>query len=258
MPKLHQLLAVESDLEGKYKRICEESKKVFSKPALFIGSHRKLESFEENDVKHPEENQEMTTTVYERVNYTAGAVEAYLDAIYQKEATNQVAKADLVIGDKVIIADVPATFLLALESRLKYVRGVYETMPTLGVGISWRPSESKGNGIWEMEHPEEKIKTKMTFKSQILVPAQFPKEGESGTSLPAQIEKWEEQVAVGKFVKNIWCSLITSSQKAKVLERIDNLINGAKMARQKANSTKAVTNKVGANLLNYINDGLKD
>ena len=256
MPKLHQVLAVEADLEGKYKRICMETLKVFGKPALFTGSHRKLESFEENSVDHPEEHQELTTTVAERVEYTSNGIGNYLDAVYQKEATNQTAMADLVIDGDVLLENMPATFLLALESRLKFIRGIYEAMPTLTSGVGWERSADKGDNIWDMKHPEEKIKTKLNFKSQILVPAQFPKEGESGTSLPAQIEKWEEQEPVGKFVKHIWSGMITSHQKAETLERIDKLIRGAKMARQKANSTPVVTNRVAIKLMNYINSPL--
>ena len=252
--KLHQLLAVESDKEGKYKRVCEESKKVFSKPATFYGSHRKLESFLEDDkTAYPEENQELTTTVKERMEYTGKSIADYLDVLYQKEATNQTAKADLVVDGVTIGQNLPATFLLGLEVRLKYIRGVYEAIPTLPNGIKWTESTDKGEGIWDMVHPEEKLKTKMMFKSQVLVEAKFPKEGQGGTSLPAQIEKWEEQVPVGKFVKNIWCSMITSHEKAEVLGRIDKLIQTVKKQRQQANTAPVVQGNVGQEIAKYIN-----
>ncbi|RLI66884.1 MAG: hypothetical protein DRO67_00490 [Candidatus Asgardarchaeum californiense] len=254
--KLHQLLAVESDLEGKYKRVCEESKKVFNKPAMFMGYHRSLVSFLEDDpIEYPDENQAMATTVEDRVNYTGESIASYLDALYQKEATNQNAKADLVVDGVTIGTNLPATFLLALESRLKYIRSVYETIPTLPAGVEWKPSEDKGEGVWDMVHPEEKLKTKMTFKSKVLVEAQFPPEGRSGQSLPAQIEKWEEQVPVGKFVKNVWCSMITSHEKAEVLGRIDKLIQAVKRQRQQANTEPVVKGNVGAAIVNFINGG---
>lgn len=245
MAKLHQLLAVESDLDGKFKRVCEETKKTFAKPALFTGFNRRLEVFEEDSVDWPEENQDMTTTVKDRIDYTSTSIVAYLDALYQKEATNQTAQADLIVDGTTIGTKVPATFLLGLETRLKYIRGVYEAMPTLGAGIEWKPSLDKGDGIFEMVHPEEKIKTKMTFKSQILV--------EPTEHHPAQIEKWEEQIPVGKFIKTVWTGLVTSATKAEMLGRIDKLLRAVKMARQKANSAKVVNDHIAANIMDYIN-----
>jgi hypothetical protein len=248
MARLHQILAVESDLEGKYKRTCEETKKVFGKPAMFTGSHRKLIIFDDSDTtEYPEENQAMATTVKERIDYTGTSISAYLDALFQKEATNQMAHADLIVDGVTIGNKLPATFLLALESRLKYIRSIYEALPTLQAGIEWKPSTDKGEGVWDMVHPEEKIKTKMTFKSQILVePTEFH---------PAQIEKWEEQVPVGKFVRNIWCSMITSHQKSEILGRIDKLIQATKKARQLANAQEIVKGNVGEKIIDFINNG---
>ncbi|RKZ98183.1 MAG: hypothetical protein DRQ46_02870 [Gammaproteobacteria bacterium] len=248
MAKLHQILATESDLEGKYKRTCEETKKTFGKKAMFTGGHRKLVVFDDTDkIDHPEEHQAMTTTVHERMKFTGGAISNYLDALFQKEATNQEAHADLDVDGVSIGMALPATFLLALESRLKYVRGVYEALPTLQAGVDWKPSTDKGDGIWDMVHPEEKIKTKMTFKSQILV--------EPTEHHPAQIEKWEEQVPVGKFVKHVWCSMITSHEKAEILGRIDRLLQATKQARQRANAQEIVKGNVGKSIMDFINDG---
>jgi len=246
MARLHQLLAIEADLEGKYKRICAETSKVFGKPAMFTGFHRKLELFNDADqMEYPEEHQSLTTTVNERLKYTGESISAYIDALYQKEATNQKAVADLVVNGVTIGTNLPATFLLGMESRLKYIRQMYETIPTLQAGIEWKPSTDKGDDIWEIAHPEEKLKTKMTFKSQILV--------EPTEHHPAQIEKWEEQVPVGKFVKTVWCGMVTSRRKEQLLGKIDTLIRAVKQARQKANNAELVKGNVGKAIVDFIN-----
>ena len=103
MPKLHQVLAVDADLEGQYKKICAETRKVLSKPAMFTGFNRKLEMFNDSDTTdYPAETQEMTTTVKDRLNYTGKAAAAYLDAVYQKEATNQKAVATLMVDNTIL------------------------------------------------------------------------------------------------------------------------------------------------------------
>ena len=45
-PVLHELLAVEGDLDGAHKKILEETRVTFTKRSdHFIGQHRKFESF---------------------------------------------------------------------------------------------------------------------------------------------------------------------------------------------------------------------
>ncbi len=255
MAKLHEVLAVESDLEGKYKRVCDEAKKVFKdKPSHFIGYTRELNMFSDDGIEYPVEQQEMATTVADKLGYIQGSISSYINALCQKESTNQKATAKIIIDGVELTGDLPATFLLGMESRLKYIRGVYETIPTLPVNVGWEEAPAVGESVFVTKHPEEKLKTSRTFKSKVLVPAQFPKDGERGDSLPAQIEKWEEVENVGKFVKTIWSGMMPSSKKAKMLGRIDILIKAVKQARQRANTTEVQRcGGLGGVFMDYIN-----
>jgi hypothetical protein len=246
MAKLHELLAVESDLEGKTKRLMNEGKKVFSdKPALFMGAVRVYKPFIEDGVDYPEEHQALTTTVNEKLEYINKEVIRYWDALLQKEVTNQNAIASIIIDGKIIGEDLPATFLLGLEKRLRRLREVYESIPTLAVGTEWKKDEAKGEGIWVIAHPEETLKTVRTVKSKVLY--------EATDHHPAQIDKWEENESVGKYTKTIWSGMISPAKKSKYLERIDKLIQAVKKARQRANSTDVVNKQVAKNLIDYIN-----
>jgi len=246
MAKLHELLAVEADLEGKYKRVTEETRKTFKdRPNHFIGSVRTYHPFDDDDkVDYPEEYQALATTVSERLEYTAKSVIPYFDALLQKESTNQTAKADLVVDGEVIAEGLPATFLLGMESRLKYLRGIYEQIPTLPVSVEWEKDESRGKNVYRMSHPDEKLKTAKQFKSQVLY--------EATEHHPAQIEKWDENVAVGKFVKHIWSGAISSAEKAELLGKIDKLITAVKKARQRANTTPVIKVHVGEKIMDFI------
>jgi hypothetical protein len=246
MAKLHELLAVESDLEGKTNRVMAEGKKVFSsKPALFMGAVRVYHPFVEDGVDYPEEHQALTTTVKEKLDYITKAVVQYWDALLQKELTNQKATASIIIDGEVIAEDLPATFLLGLEKRLRKLRDVYESIPTLAVGTEWKKDEAKGEGIWVVAHPEETLKTVRTVKSKVLY--------EATEHHPAQIDKWEETEAVGKYTKTIWSGMISPAEKSKYLERIDKLIQATKKARQRANTTDVVNRHVADRLIDFIN-----
>ncbi len=137
MGKLHELLAVETDLKGTFKRIVEEGIVTFSKkPDHFIGQHKKLEMFDESKQnENLEEHKELVTTVKDKLDYIQEHVVRYLDVLIQKEKTNQEATDALVVDGKILIADVPATCLLNLETELKTIRSYYEAIPTLAPGV---------------------------------------------------------------------------------------------------------------------------
>src|SRR5574343_744210 len=105
MSKLHEILAVESDLEGHYKRIVGETTNVFTKVEHFSGAHKILTMFDEarqREAEAAEVHQELTTTVKRKLSYTEDAVVRYLDVVLQKESTNQEAKADLVVDGQIL------------------------------------------------------------------------------------------------------------------------------------------------------------
>ncbi|KKL18768.1 hypothetical protein LCGC14_2472220 [marine sediment metagenome] len=245
MAKLHELLAVEPDLEGNYKKILEETKNTFTKKSdHFFGFHRRLELFGDDKHDTPEEYKEMATTVHAKLDYQKKSIVRYLDAVLQKEATNQQAIADLTIDGIEIAKGVPATFLLGLENKLKQVRAVYEVSPTLPPGHKWVPDETKGDHVYSMDHPEEQFKSEKIFKVQVLYDA--TKEH------PAQVEKIPETKDVGKYVKHIWSGMISPAEKSVILGRIDKVIRGVKKARQRANATEVVKRTIGKEIFKYI------
>jgi len=255
MSKLHEVLAVEADLEGKAKVMMKETEKVFKDKAnLFTGWVKTYTPLDEEDtVTYPAEHQEMTTTVPDRLEYMSKSISAWLDAIAQKEATNQVAKSDIVVNGEVVVKDVPATMLLGLETRLKSIRNSYVEIPTLEMGKAWTPDAGKGKHVFSAVHPEETFKTAKTKKSIVLHPAQFPKANEGGQSIPAVIDKWDETVNVGKYTRQVWSGMITPARKAELIERIDNLIRAVKTARQRANNVEVVKLNMGKTLMDFIN-----
>jgi hypothetical protein len=168
----------------------------------------------------------------------------YLNAVLQKEKTNQAATADIIIDGATIAEGVPATFLLGLETKLKQVREVYAKIPTLAPGIEWIEDTDKGDGVFKMANPEETYRTEKIIVPQIMYDA--TKEH------PAQVDKIEEVKNVGKYTKNVWSGMMTSAQKSAILGKIDKLMRAVKKARQRANNTEIVKAEIGQALFDYI------
>lgn len=247
MSQLHELLAVEGDLEGTYKKIIEETKANFTKhPDRYFGQHVRVEPFDENAPKEADVHKELDDTVPSKLKYTQDSIVRYLDAVLQKERTNQDAKADLTVDGVTVAKDVPATFLLGLETKLKVVRqSIYETIPTLQPGIKWEKDETQGSDVYRRVQPEEKFRTKKIMKNHVVA--------EATKEHPAQVQVYTEDEKVARIVTDTWCGMISPAEKSALLGRVDKLIRAVKKARQKANTTEVVKVTIGKELFGYIN-----
>jgi hypothetical protein len=246
--KLHEILAVEGDLEGEYKKILDEALVVFKKGEHFVGHVKTLTMFDDAR-KHEEtaakEVRALTTTVPQKLSYIAGAIKKYFDVVAQKEATNQRAVANVEIDGKVFLENLPATFLLGLETKLKKVRDVYEAMPTLAPGIKWELAPQEGNGIYTNSEPETAMKTEKTIKPMVLY--------EATKEHPAQVRELADNVNVGVYRKQYFVGLLSPAEKSDYLSRIDILLRAVKKARQRANTQEVVDVNVGKKIMDFIN-----
>lgn len=248
-PKLHELLAVEGDRGAVANNIIDEAVVTFRKrEELFHGQVRTLSMMDESRSREDTtETKPLVTTVATKLDYVAKRVAPYYDVLLQRDSTNQIAKADLVVDGKTMAKDLPATFLLTMETQLKRLRQTYDVIPTLNPGIKWVSDEAAGAGIFRQEEASVTMRTEKAVRSQILI--QPTKEH------PAQIEKWHEDVPIGRIETTRTTGVLKSADKAALLERIDTLIRAVKKARQRANTAEVVKAKLGADLFAYIRDG---
>lgn len=248
MPKLHEILAVEQGLQSAAKRINEETIKTFDKKdEHFVESLRTVTHFAEEDQKlDTTEAKAMVTTVFDKLLYTVGPNVRALDAYLQKEATNQKAAADIVVGDVTLVLGVPATVLLGLETKIAELRSVYEKIPTLAPGPTWvaDTDRRKAGGIYRSEHTDTTFRTKKTVKPVIMAPAT--------EHHPAQVQAIQEDVPVARITTQHWSGMITSAQKSDLLGRLDRLLRAVKRARQRANATEVEKRQIGKALFDFI------
>ena len=251
MTKLHEILAVEADAEGIKKRMMEETSLIFkSKHQLFLGHNKKLSmdgEGHESIEKASSELTEVSTTVGKRLDYTCASIANWLNVVSIKEHTNQTnAKADLVVDGVTLAKNVPATYLLGLETKLKEIRNMYLLMPTLPPNYRWN-ADSTIPGIYHIDTPEIKSKTKKVPKSRVLY--------EATKEHRAEIEKWMEETTVGTYTTVISSGMVTSARKSLVLGRIDTLVQAVKQARQRANNVDVIEGvNIGTVLFKYINE----
>lgn len=251
-PKLHELIAVEGELQAANKKILEETAHVFKdKEKHFLGVHKQtfmLSSDETAKLQEGEESLALTTTVPLKLEHMATHVIRYFDAILQKERTNQEAKADLVVDGATLVKDAPATWLLGLEDRLKAVRAVYDVVPTHPQGKIWTEDKTSAlKGAFVASEKEKRIKTQKITKPVVLYAAT--------EQHPAQVKEVTEDVPVGSVVGTYYSGMVSPAEKSDMLERLDKLIRAVKKARMRANGAEVVKVTAGKVLIDYVNKG---
>ncbi len=244
--KLHELLAVEADLRNAKDRTRDEVIRDFTtNPAGFLGAIKNLKMFDENRAGEEQEVRvEVANTVREKIYTVTTAFIRYWNLRLQKEAANQIAIADVVINGKNIFTNVPVTFLLNMEEELRQVRKVYSCMPTLKPGVTWEKDENKGRGIYKSVHDTETSKTEKTKQHKVIVQAT--------AHFPAQVEIWNDDRPIGKYITENWSGMISESDKARLITRIDTMLTAFKQARQRANCVESTPMEIGKEVFNYI------
>lgn len=246
--KLHEVLSVESSLEKSSRQRSDESIRTFSKDNLFKGSTKRLSMFNEED-KHLEtvDHQELVTTVDENLEYLMGSIDKYWSTVLVKERTNQHTTADIVLEDGTILAEnLPATFLLGLETKLGNLRKVYEAIPTLAPGIKWIEDKMDKAGIFKNANDTVVFKSKKDVEFRIAY--------EATEHHPAQVESLENTVNVGKYSTTSTCGMLAPVDKASRLSKLDEVLHAIKKARMRANNIDIVSHDTTCKkILKFIN-----
>jgi hypothetical protein len=245
MPQLHELLAVEGELSSITAKVQSEAGNTFAKkPDTYRGFVRAVNMLDPTrSGEDTTEDKPVGDTVQSKLEYVAGHTARYWDALLQKEASNQTARADLIVDGVTIATGLPATFLLGLETRLGKLRDMYAAIPTLDPGMKWDADPAQGAHIYRTE-PKVNFKTEKVVKSKVLYDAT--------DKHPAQIEKWTEDAPVGRIEVTHFSGMMSVAEKSNVLGRIDKLLRAVKKARQRANTAEVVDMHVGKALFEFI------
>lgn len=250
MAKLHEVLAVESGLQSAAKKTNDDTITTFGKrDENFISIVRQMTYFNDEETRlNTIETKEMPTTVPDRLNALVAPNARALDAYLQKEATNQKATADIVIGDAILAADVPGTVLLGLETKLAELRKVYEAIPTLAPGPVWVLDADTRKGVYKAQTVATTFSTRKTMRVITMAAAT--------EHHPAQVATVPEDVAVAKIEVQAWSGMMTVAHKTDLLERLDQLLRAVKRARQRANATEVVVRDIGRTLFDFVHEGI--
>lgn len=247
MPKLHELLAVEANLEGQMNKTRGELVNTFEKKRhLFEEKRVTFRPIAEGEEEVTESRSDIQSTVPQELDWVSAFFIKALDASYQVAEANTAARADVILEDEaetVILRQVPATTLLELEKRMAEWQHLLSSIPTLDPAKGFAPDPTRTNVF--QARPVTKTRTKKVNKPVVLYDAT--------DKHPAQVQLATEDVPVGALSEQEWSGLITPARKAELLGRVEMLIRAIRRARSRANETEVdKTKKIGSTLLRFL------
>ena len=247
-PLLHEILAVEQEIKANAERARAALIEVFrTKKTHFSGIRRTFRPFSvdessgETGGERLEAETRLAKTVPEALAAVLREVGKAVDIGYQLDEANTRARADIVIDGEVLVADVPATFLLQLERRLKELRSVFKESPTYDPVRLWSPDASADKKHVLRAEPVTTVRKQRARKYNVMV--------EATKEHPAQVDVVEVDEPVGEIRSYEWTGMLSVGKKAALLEQVDRLLGAVKQARSRANTASVDKDKKMAKVL---------
>ena len=248
MPKLHELLAVNSSLENQATGRITDQKELYTKKQNHFTARRvEFHSNEPNVPVQTEEKLDLQTSVNQELKWLSEFLIKAVDSSHQVNVGNLTAKADVIMEDNsILLKDVPATTLLELEKTVATWKDLLSVLPTLDPAKGFQVDTSIGPNVWKSR---ELTRPKTAKKNTPIVLYNATPEH------PAQTQLVVEDVPIGKVITQEWSSMITPAEKADLLTRAEALIRAIKRARSRANEVDVdigLGNRIGQKLWEYV------
>lgn len=240
--KLHQILAVESDVRAQTQKDLTAAHHGLQKAEMLMGTQRKYQPLADGGEKLPQEGNLLQTRVPKVVQETANILTKMFDIVATRDFGNMGAKADLVVGGVTLLKDAPAVYLLWLEKKLVDIHTFIMKMPVLPADTEW-----EWDGAQMCYRNATEIKTHRTVKTEShQVVVQPTKEH------PAQIAKVVKDEIAGYWTTLKYSGAARIEDVNAMKERVELLMREVKFAREKANQVEVVDQSVGLPIMKFV------
>jgi hypothetical protein len=239
--KLNQIIAVEKGVKSRAVSELTTSHHQLQKQALLSGIARTYQPRDEDGEVFPPESTRVQLRAADVIKETADTLTRLFDVVATKDWANTTARADVVVDGRVILAQVPATYLLFLERQLVDLRTFVDKLPVLDAAESWQFDPAQdcfATGA---------VETTKTRK----VPRNHVK-AEATKEHPAQVEVYYEDVTIGRWRTVKYSGALPASRVNELRDRVERLAEAVKFAREEANGTEITDQHVGRAFLDYL------
>ena len=247
MPKtLGQVVAVERRLRQKDNDTGKEMARRLGSEAQMKGLSKvyiPLDPEAPQSAREPDKFQRVALTVTEALELAQQAAAPMLDMMITKDATNQEANADLIVGGTVVKEKVPVSFLLWLDGWLDEWRvKQIAILPVLNPTMRWHPDNSR-SGLWlgDTERVPRFLKKWTSLKLH-----------DGNEKFKPEAQAIQDEVLVGHYDTVPMSGSITEDRKRQLMANVETLQAAVKDAIARANRTTAVETEIGQTLMGLL------
>ncbi len=241
--RLNQIVAIEKGVKTRAQKELTDAHQDLQKNALLSGISRTYKPLDDAGERFPAESTRVQKRADEVIKHVREILVDLFDVTAQRDTTNCVAKADVVVDGKTLAKDVPATYLLWLEKQLVDLKTFVEKLPTLDPSEEWAANDAQA---CYATPPTQTHKTKKIPRNHV--------KAEATEKHPAQVEVFMEDVVVGYWTTVKFSGALPARQVNEMLERVEKLQRAVKFAREEANTHEALPVRFGDALLGYLFD----
>jgi len=240
------LIALEKGVKQRTYKEIDAAYDLLRKPEVLNGFAKEYQPLEENGQSLPSESKKVQITSGELFEIIKDQMIEYLNIETSKDFTNASATGDIIANGVEIQKGVPVTTLLALEKQLLDLRTSIEKAVTLDPSQDWKFDKATG---CQRTEPVRKARTNKVPKVITLAPAT--------DKHPAQTQLLQEDVIAGYWVQTEISGALEAPTKRNYIERVNDLLDAVKAAREQANSTEIKRFEFAEKMLNYVFAGDK-
>lgn len=239
--KLNQVIAIEKGTKSRSLQDLTEAHHNLQKTTLLAGISRTYRPKDEEGEQLPPESTRVQIRAEDVIRSTSETLTKLFDMVATKDWANCDAKADVVVDGKVLLSQVPATYLLFLEKQLVDLHTFVKKLPVLDASESWTFDLSAD--CWATE-PVSTLKTKKVPRNHV--------KAEATEKHPAQVEVYYEDVVVGTWRTIKFSGALPARRVNELLDRVEKLQEAVKFAREEANNRDVTEQKIGATVFHYL------
>lgn len=243
MRYLGQVVGIADDVRKSTNFRLNEARHAIGKPQLYEGLIGTYEPAFEDGERLPAEEQRVQATAEEMISATRDVLTELMDVIAARDFTNAsgTAKADVVVGDQVLVEGAPVPYLLWLDRQLDELSAFVTHLPTLSPSTEWELHEARG------VYKSTPVKTvRQVQRHKVLTLANATKEH------PAQVQVVAEPETAGTWTRIRYSGAVPVARREEILRRIGELRAALHVAREQANRVEALEPAVGGRLLGYL------
>jgi len=239
--RLISVVMLQRTLKARVSTVVNEAYKNVQKAPLFAGIAREYTPKAEEGQKLPSEALQVQLVASSLISAIATDLGQLWDLTATRDAGNQVAKGNVVVRGRVILNDVSSSNLLFLEKQLIDVRTFITACPVLDTAKEWTTDEITGIS---RTRPVETTRSEKIEETVVVVP---PNERH-----PAQTRDRVRDQIVGTWATTHLSGALTALQQHKLINRVNELIDAVKIAREEANLVTVEDVKVGDALFGFL------